>query len=104
LASLARVLAQCGWAEIGGRLLRAQGDQGEVIGRTTWVARAPWWLERPEGLTEARCAQVIGAALGGARLGERQRRWLAWLVAVAEAEAGLSDNTGGASDSESVPF
>jgi hypothetical protein len=95
LSALERVLDACGWDQAGGRLLRADGDQGAVIGRTSWIARAPWWEGRPEGLTERRAHQVVRLALAGALLGARQRRYLAWLldVARAEAEADRSDNT-----------
>lgn len=100
LSALARVLGGCGWDQVGGRLLRAQGDQGEVVGRTDWIPRAPWWLERPDGLTERRCHQVVADALAGRRLGPRQRRYLTWLMAIAEAErrGALSDNSGRAED------
>jgi hypothetical protein len=110
LAALERVLAGCGWDQEGGRLLRADGDQGPVIGRTTWIARAPWWHDRPEGLTERRAWEVIDAALTGRRLGDRQRRYVKWLIEVAEAEAGgpgragPSDNAWAAPDSDPPPF
>jgi hypothetical protein len=84
LAALERVLDGCGWDEVGGRLLRKYGDEGPVIGRTVWIARCQWWHERPEGLTEKRARAVVTKALRGCPLGPRQRRYLAFLVNVAE--------------------
>jgi hypothetical protein len=92
LAALERVLDGCGWDEVGGRLIRADGDSGPVVGRTVWIARADWWHDRPFGLTEKRARAVVELALHGCRLGDRQRRYLSFLVGVAEAAA--SDNTG----------
>jgi hypothetical protein len=90
LTALDRVLDGCGWDEVGGRLIRAYGPDGDgpVIGRTSWVARAPWWHDRPAGLTEKRARQVIEAALSCRRLGPRQSRYVRWLLEVAEMEAG----------------
>jgi hypothetical protein len=92
LAALERVLDGCGWDEVGGRLIRADGDSGPVVGRTVWIARCEWWRDRPAGLTEKRARAVVELALHGCRLGGRQRRYLGFLVGVAEAAA--SDNTG----------
>lgn len=106
LSALERVLDACGWDQEGGRLIRAAGDSGPVVGRTVWIARAPWWHDRPEGLTEKRARAVIAAALAGVRLGARQRRYVTWLLAraEAEAEAGYSCNAGAAHESDSAPF
>lgn len=84
LSALEHVLNGCGWAEIGGRLLRENGTEGAVIGRTPWIPREPWWHGRPEGLTERRAHAVVAAALSGRRLGCRERRYLHWLVQLAE--------------------
>jgi hypothetical protein len=89
LAALDQVLDACGWDEIGGRLIRAAGDEGPVVGRTVWIPRAEFWRDRPPGLTARRAREVVARALAGDRkLGPRQRRYLAFLVETAEAEAG----------------
>jgi hypothetical protein len=82
LTALGAVLEGCGWAEVGGRIIRDASDR--VCGRTPWIPRHPWWLERPEGLTERRAHQVVALALEGRTLGDRQRAYLAWLVAQAD--------------------
>jgi hypothetical protein len=48
------------------------------------VPRAPWWPGKPEGLTEERARQVVALALEGRALGERQLRYLAWLLSIAD--------------------
>lgn len=95
LSALESVLDGCGWDQVGGRLLR--DTDGRVTGRTPWIARAPWWHDRPAGLTEKRARVVIGQALTGQRLGARQRRYLLFLLRVADDVAAGRDpalNTG----------
>lgn len=41
VANLRELLAGTYWSETGGRLLRADGDQGEVVGRTSWLSSNP---------------------------------------------------------------
>jgi hypothetical protein len=41
VAQLRDMLAGTYWSETGGRLLRTDGDQGEVVGRTSWLSSNP---------------------------------------------------------------
>jgi hypothetical protein len=85
-AELLLMRNEAGWAEIGGRMIRAAdtgGEKPEVVGRTKWIPRAPWWIGRPEGMTEKVAKATIDKAIGGEPLKPREQQALDYMMRVA---------------------
>jgi hypothetical protein len=76
VAQLRELLAGTYWSETGGRLLRAEGDQGEVVGRTSWLSSNPeaQAVLSNTGYKASDVQEWLGrAATGqGQKLGEKQ--------------------------------
>jgi hypothetical protein len=81
---LLRMKNETGWAEEGGKLLRSDGEEGDVIGRTAWVPNAEWWPGRPKGLKEFEVKAAIDKAIAGEKLKAGERRTVEYLADVAE--------------------
>lgn len=86
VSQLRDMLANTYWAETGGRLIRAEGDQGQVTGRTSWLSSNPQ-AQAVLSNTGYSVADVQGwldrAATGQGRpLGQRQREIVEGLLSV----------------------
>lgn len=95
-ADLADLVTRAGWIERGGRLIVrgdpkdsvGMGSDLDIMGRTQWLPREPWWWERPGDLTEKELGAAIKRALAGKKLGPKQKEAVRFLVAVADERAG----------------
>ena len=97
---------EAGWAQVGGRMTRKQGEDGtvlsETIGRTTWIPNADWWAgmqNRLPGDTSGRkTAAAVKKAFAGERLSAAERRLLDEMLRIAEREleirSGVRDEFG----------
>ena len=97
---------EAGWAQVGGRMTRKQGEDGtvlsETIGRTTWIPNADWWAgmqNRLPGDTSGRkTAAAVEKAFAGERLSAAERRLLDEMTRIAEREleirSGVRDEFG----------
>ena len=65
LAELQGMAQAAGWSERGGKLLRAEGDQGEVTGRTQWVPTEAWFAGKPAGVTERHMRSAVEKVASG---------------------------------------
>lgn len=81
---LARMKAEFGWAERGGKLIR--GMDGEAASRTKWVPmdERRLWESRPKGVTEAEAPGMVDAALNGKPLSAAGHRFINYLLDVAQ--------------------
>lgn len=83
-AELEGMKSETGWFQVGGSLVRTHGLEGEVIGRTDWIANAAWWPGRPKGLTEAKVKAAVDKALAGEPLKAAERRTIEYMLDVGE--------------------
>ncbi len=91
--SLEAMAQEAGWAEIGGRLLRTgsganaedaaagrAGESGDVVGRTKWTPRAPWFagIQRdarlPGNADGTATREAVRKALDGEQMTAAERR------------------------------
>jgi hypothetical protein len=73
---------ECGWSEIGGRLIR--DEYGRPVGRTKWAPFADWWPGRPGAYSPRMAQRIIDKAIAGCTLGRVQRQFVAYLLDTAE--------------------
>ncbi|MGH8326296.1 MAG: diguanylate cyclase domain-containing protein, partial [Steroidobacteraceae bacterium] len=73
--------AETGWAQKGGYLMR-HPETGEVTGRTSWIANADWWRDRPRGMTEEQVHNAVDKALAGENLSPKQTRMVQFMADV----------------------
>lgn len=85
-AEMERMAANAGWAEIGGRLMREKGDDGngKVIGRTQWIPKEAWWEHRGVNLNEEQTRKAVKKALAGEPLGAREQRLIDYMTRIAQ--------------------
>ena len=83
-AELQNMRGETGWAEVGGRLVRSEGREGEVTGRTSWIPNADWWPGRPKGLTEIQTRAAIDKALAGEPLNAKETRFVDYATQIAD--------------------
>lgn len=97
---LAALADEVGWAERGGRIIRAfneeqtereammqshGGNQGEVVGRTKWIAKSDFWPDRPDrSITEAQARKALEKADAGEPLSPREERFVDYARRVSE--------------------
>lgn len=68
-----------GWAEQGGRLIRAAdtgGEKPEVVGRTSWIEKSSFWPNRPPGISERQAHKAIDRAMKGEPLNASEKRFV----------------------------
>lgn len=74
---------EAGMAERGGQLIRDPITR-HVIGRTKWVPRSEWWMDRPgkPQMSEKEVRRLVDLALRGRTkaLGPKQRETLNWML------------------------
>jgi predicted RNA methylase len=84
-----RMATEAGWAQRGGELMRDENDN--VLGRTTWLPREPWYAEIAERLSPPATVEAVRKATAGEKLGAKERRvvgyMLDWLDYAREEEA-----------------
>lgn len=114
--SLEGMKQETGWDTVGGRMLRDH-KTGEVIGRTPWLPRYPWYKDKPTVHSERQVQAVIDKMLAGRKLGSQEQVLAEWLAGVAAdriqavpflpagdelASSGLEDNLGDAHEAALV--
>lgn len=65
LAQLQGMADAAGWSERGGKLLRDDGAEGEVTGRTKWVPTEAWFAGKPAGVTEQHMRSAVEKIASG---------------------------------------
>lgn len=78
-AELKAMSEVCGWAEIGGRIIR-DPVTNEVTSRTKWIPHAEWWPGRPKGLNEKESRAAINKALADEPLRPAEKRLIDYMV------------------------
>lgn len=80
---IAELKNEIGWAEQGGRMIRAAGSDGtvnsETVSRTKWIPKPDFWPNRPKqggAITEAQASVAIDKAIAGQPLNARERRFV----------------------------
>ncbi|WP_018865146.1 hypothetical protein [Thioalkalivibrio sp. ARh3] len=91
LDRLPEMAAEAGWAEEGGHLLR--DADGRVSGRTTWVPRQEWWMDRPSGVTERVVHEAVNKAQRGELLNAAEKRAVSFLFDVIDQQEAQMDAT-----------
>ncbi len=71
---------EIGWAERGGKMIRNQ--DGDVTARTKWIAKSPFWPQRPSGVTEATARTAVRKAVTGEKLNAAERRFVEYAKTV----------------------
>lgn len=92
LERLRQMTHETGWDQVGGQLIRNKPDDDvglkpEVVGRTPWIPRAPWFAELAERLPgKARqYREALEAAEKGEKLSALERRVLTDMAQMAQA-------------------
>lgn len=67
-----------GWIERGGRAMR--NLEGEVVGRTSWVPREAWFLDKPDDLRDEHFKAAVAKMESGASLNLPERRALDYMI------------------------
>jgi len=85
-ASDLRAMAEgSGWAEQGGNLLRSEGKEGEVTGRTKWVPAQEWFGRMRQDLgrlglsRQADIKEAVEKAISGKKMGKNEQRTVDWM-------------------------
>lgn len=78
---LSVVRNEVGWAERGGKLIRKEVGgsfgEGEVVGRTKWIAKSDMWPGRPDkGLSEKAALAAVDKAAAGEKLKPIEQRFV----------------------------
>jgi diguanylate cyclase (GGDEF)-like protein len=69
---------EIGWAEVGGKILR--DGEGDVVGRTSWIPKSPFWPGRPAAVTEAAARGAVERAITGEPLTAAQKRFVTYAL------------------------
>ncbi|MGH8562699.1 MAG: PLxRFG domain-containing protein [Gammaproteobacteria bacterium] len=77
-AALRYMAMQAGWAQRGGEQLRDEKDQ--VIGRTKWLPKEPWYAAIPERLNPQATIEAVRKAIAGEKLGAKERRVVGYML------------------------
>jgi len=97
LRSMARW--EAGWEQEGGKLTFTEdaGGKREVAGRTSWIAKADWWANRPENarLNENETRAAVKKAIDGEKLNAAETRLIQHMLDAAENRE---------AEAESLPF
>lgn len=81
LAELQGMASEAGWQERGGLMLRAEGAEGEVTGRTAWIPSAEWFAGKPQGVTEHHMRSAVEkVARGEAKMTKPERQGIEYML------------------------
>lgn len=72
--AIAGLRSEIGWQEIGGRLLR--DEAGDVKGRTNWLAKSPFWPNRPNAISEKDAVAALSALEKNEPMSAAQKRFI----------------------------
>jgi hypothetical protein len=84
---LAHMATEAGWEQVGGKMIRADGtDQSsDVVGRTPWIPKQPWYQMIPERLNEEQTIEAVGKALNGEPMTAKEKRVIGNMLDFAKA-------------------
>ena len=84
MARMESLAQEAGWQEKGGKVM--MDENGKVLGRTKWLPKAPWFADKPEGVTEKHFTEAIERLKSGRKLTKPQKAAAAYMLDLIHAE------------------